>query len=129
VFVEAHQSPFRIPIEARGLCSVQQNPPESAGVAVKLAVSQLLGLPSMNANINRELYNQTTETSTNGFLDRPDNLGRSLERTALVTPDRLKDLEPDPGEYLEYRLAVRLAVNRVAPANHQNRAKPVRRSA
>jgi hypothetical protein len=43
-------------------------------------------LPSMNADINLEFYNQTTKTSTNGFLDRPEILGRSLERTALVTP-------------------------------------------
>ncbi len=39
VFVEAHQSPFCIQIGGRDVDSVQQNPPESAGVAVKLAVN------------------------------------------------------------------------------------------
>ena len=86
MFVEAHQSPFRIQTTAFEVGSVHQDPRESAGLAVKLAVSPLFGLPSMNADINLEFYNQTTKTSTNGFLDRPEILGRSLERTALVTP-------------------------------------------
>jgi hypothetical protein len=39
VFADAHQSPFRIQSEACGIGSDHQAPPESAGVAVTLAVS------------------------------------------------------------------------------------------
>ena len=42
MFAGARQSPFRIQIEDRGGGSVQQNPPESAGVPVKLAVTPFL---------------------------------------------------------------------------------------
>jgi hypothetical protein len=85
VFAGARQSPFRIHKWVCCLGSVHQDPPESTGLAVKLAVTYFWTRRKSSADVRPIHSSRTAENSINGFLARRHKIRSAITGRKLPT--------------------------------------------